>query len=428
MPQMTFAPENKSEDPTSFPKLRLERDGRARIACLENPEFGYMHRLTAPKLVNDKPTYEENERTGGTTMVMDFIGRPICLGDMGVMKQKKSDPAHCPACRKAQESDRIGPAQRRFAMHVVSYSLMSGGFIVADPFSISIKVWAYADSTFDKLSDFMQEWGPLSKHDLNLGPCTNVGFQKFDIAISNKAVWLEGGGGMPADQTQQMTARAFKSNRCTDLTAFLGRRVPQSFMEEDISRVENRWRLVDKHLSSESGPAPEDHDAALQSGLEDLLDSNPAVGAPPPAGTDLDVDKLLAGTGIAIDTPRESTTLSSPREAVPGSREAVPGSRPDGPTQQDLADIERMKGEVAASSAAAQAAPKSAAKEVSVEDILSGGDSATGLVQPVPQDSPASVVPTSAPTAPTSDVSTAKTGKVDDGEIDFDTFLKEFGG
>jgi hypothetical protein len=307
MPRIDFKPTNRKETVGDFPRLKLAKNDRRRIVCLEEPHFEYVHTLRAPKIVNGRATYETTERRDGTTyeaMVMEFIGRPICLGDIGVLQDKGVDPKNCPICQESTVGDQVNPPERRFAMNVVEYSTAPGSFDVVDPYAVRVVVWAFSDTIFNKLIDFASEWGSLQEHDLQLGPCTNPTFQKYDISISREAQWLLG------DDRKKSTALAYKTQKCLDLAALCGRKVTRAYLLEDLNKIRGRWDTVDGRSGTQdalSGPAG----ASLRDGIGDLLSGNPAS-APSasqrPPSTGVDLDGLLG-------------SIETPAPAQPASRE-----------------------------------------------------------------------------------------------------------
>lgn len=290
MPRTTFAPENKREDSSTFPKLSLEKDERARIVCIEQePIFEWVHNLKAPQIVNNKPVYRPVEQRDGSVrqeMQFDFIGRPICLGEYGVIQDKGLDVDGCPVCAEAAKGNFVRPPERRFAFHVVRYATKPGGFEVQTPFQAQVLVWAFTEKMFSKLSDFTTEFGDMRLRDLMLGPCTNKMFQNFEVMPSNSAAWL-------ANETnKKFVAELYKENQAKDLSVFCGRRADKSFILQDLETVMNRSRIafpdnadlsvlsgVDvQDLLSQSGDiAMPTQDAAVIEDLNSLLDAAPPV-------------------------------------------------------------------------------------------------------------------------------------------------------
>ena len=294
MPQLQFDAKNKTESLADFPKLKLDQGERARILLLEDPTFAYVHDLRAPKIVNGKAEVKEFERTDKSTytdFVKDFIGRPQCLGDIGILQDTGIDPKNCPACAVAAESDEIDKPKRRFAVPVVAYSIKHGGFEVRDPFGCEVLVWGFTDQTFNKLVDFATEWGDLKNHDLLLGPCENKQWQKFDIKVSKTAAW------QVDDERKALVVATYKNNRPTgDLENFCGRKVSRQWMLDDIGKIQARWRIAN------GIPADDGTQAAgvgsLTAGLDSLIQDTKPASEPP-----VDMADLLGNTKPANPQP-----------------------------------------------------------------------------------------------------------------------------
>lgn len=279
MAKLSFDVKNVRQDESRFPKLKLEKDEMARIVCIEKvPESQWVHTLRAPKIVNGKPKIVVKERKNGEKYEdydMDFIGRPICLGDEGVLEDRGVDPQNCPACALALSGDMGDRPQRRFAMHVLKYATKPGKTDLLPQFNVQLLVWAFTERVFDKLTSFTQEWGSLLQHDLLLGPCTNPVFQQYDINIAGKAEW------MANEERKQLATDMFRENKITDeaLAAFCGRRVQRAWMEEDIEKIKDRWLQA----TGETAGADASIDltgSSLSEGLEDLVASQTGLAAP----------------------------------------------------------------------------------------------------------------------------------------------------
>lgn len=240
MAKVPFAPENKSKNFDSYPKLSLDKGERARIVLLElEPEMEWVHGLRKPQLdEHGKPVYKTrtNPKTGQTSQELetDFVGQHICLGDLDVMTKSGSDPVNCPTCRAAAESSAVAPAKRRFAMHVLRYKTQPGSFNIQEPFQAEVIAWVFAEGRFDTITDLTEEWGDLRKRDLMLGPCEVKQFQKFDIQVANKAEWLAD------DSRRKLVAELYKNNKITGdagLQPLIGRRASIEQISADIATV-----------------------------------------------------------------------------------------------------------------------------------------------------------------------------------------------
>jgi hypothetical protein len=307
-----------------YPKLKLKNGERARILLLEAPVVEYVHTLRAPQLINGLAVMETKKRRDDSEYQdhkMDFLSRPICLGDEGILDDKGSDAKNCPMCALAKENSDMSQApQRRFAMHVIRYKTKPNGFEPITPFSVELLVWSFTDKVFNKIVDFKNEFGDLRKHDLTLGPCTNEGFQQYDISISAKGAWLED------DARKSLTAETFKNNQIPDLSIACGAKKELKWIEEDLSKIRTNWGIA-----TGLGSAP--------------LDETSSVGS------------LSDGLGDLMNT---KTTTDEPWVATPYEE-----------TAKTAGDLDDLLGGVAAVKAAPEAAP--APVETSTDDDLLGG-------------------------------------------------------
>jgi hypothetical protein len=359
MRQMSFEAKNKNTSMSDYPKLKLAKDERARILCPEEPAFAFVHTLRAPTIVNGQPKYVPVETKSGESrevLKMDFIGRPLCLGDEGILEDKGTDPKNCPVCALASTSDMASPPERRFAMHVVRYTLKStgGGFDLASPFSCQLMVWAFPDSIFNKLVDFVAEWGSLQNHDLLLGPCLSGDFQKFDIAISAKAAWQD------SEEQKANVLQTFRENKAPNLEAFCGRKVERSWMIEDLEKVQARWRIVNGQPEQDATQSAE----SLTEGLDALLKDHPGgldEFAPSPPRTE-DFSTLLTGGQDAASTATDPAGAGF--AAVQDATAGVPSTElaPSAPSA--------APGAASASPAPASPSPAIAAAPLSFDDLL----------------------------------------------------------
>lgn len=332
MPRVAFTTENKVEKVNyDFPKLKLKKGEQARVLIgLEDPIVEYVHTLRKPKIVDGEPVYETVERGRSkekvTVNAMDFVGQPLCLGDLTVLGEDGVDPKHCPACAAAKKNpDMFQPPKRRYAMHIIRYKTKSGSFDLVQPYSVETLVWSFTDNVFNKLVDFKSEWGDLKKHDLMLGPCTVETFQQFDINVGAKAAWLEGG-----KERAELTKETFTSNMIDDLTIATGSKKKLEWVEQDVDTILEAWSEV-LRLEGKAPKAAESS-SSLSSDLSSLMDSDngkDAEGwskeapAESPAAADTvaeepDTDDLLASLGSddgageeKAEAPAESASESS---------------------------------------------------------------------------------------------------------------------
>lgn len=299
MPRTVIDPKNKTQDSSQFPKLRLEKGEVARIYMIEqDPYFEFVHNLRAPKITNGVAETEEvtDQRSGETRtqIKMAFIGRPICLGDPGVLQEKGVDPANCPICAESIKNDRVDKPQRRYAVHILKYGTKAGTPNVMEPFVVQLQVWSFTDKVFNKLIDLGEAWaesGGLKGHDLQLGPCNNPTFQQFDIAALPSVAWNA------SDATKQLAKTTFTEQKLDDekLRQFCGRDAKRDYVVQDLNTVLDRWATAD---GGDQGPPPDfftpssqaDAQAAqaeLSAGVAGLLEetsaSAPAEGTTEPA-------------------------------------------------------------------------------------------------------------------------------------------------
>lgn len=342
MPQhISFDPKNKNTTIADYPKLKLGKDEMARILCIEKePIFAYVHTLRAPTVINGKPKKVMQERRNGEEVEVykyDFIGRPLCLGDEGVLADQGIDTKNCPICAMARESEMAYAPDRRFAMHVIKYATKPGSAEISVPFSCQLVVWSFPDSIFNKLVDIANEWGSLREHDLRLGPCINESFQKFEISVAREAAWmLEDPSGV---DRKALVAQTFKENQTSELVAFCGRKVSRKFVEEDLEKIRARWRVVNAAESGEAGDsllADVGASSALKDGISDLLQSHSGgaseVASKPAASAD-ELSDLLNGSS---DTAEAAPVPEPVKETKPETEAAAEKSSNEPMSFDDL--------------------------------------------------------------------------------------------
>ncbi len=270
MGRVEFTTENKKSTTNyAFPKLKLTQGEKARIVIgLEPPVMEYVHTLRKPEIVNGVPQMETLKRKDGTEYQAhkkDFIGTPLCAGRDEVVGKNGLDKERSPTCKLAAEnSDYTDPPKRRYAMHVMRYRTKGNTEVVATPFSVELIVWAFTDKVFGKLVDIRNdiEGGDLRKHDIILGPCTNPGFQQFDITPSlKKAEWM-------ADKERaQLFSETWKENQIPDLTVAIGNRKQESWIQQDIETIREAWAEVKAYENGGSA-------SSLDTDLGNLLDKD----------------------------------------------------------------------------------------------------------------------------------------------------------
>lgn len=302
MPQIDWTPEFKRTTSLEFDRLKLKVGERARIVCLEKPTFTWVHTLRAPKIVDGVASKVVKKRKDGTEYVdwdMDFVGRPQCLGDHGIITDEGLDTKNCPVCARAKESEEAQSPERRFAMNVIKYNTRADGTPV-EPFGCSSQVWTFTEGIFNKLYDIAQEHGGLVGRDLVLGPCqVPEAFQKFDIAAGAKNIWEA------SDAVKKTVVETHKNNRIEDLETACGRKVEIRWLKDDIDKIKQRWRTA--HGDTGGGTSEKQDVATLKGELDNLLapvaEAAPATPATSPQGP----------------TPTNSVSDTEKRESTGGS-------------------------------------------------------------------------------------------------------------
>jgi hypothetical protein len=274
MPQIDWTPEFKRTSTVEFDRLKLKVGERARIVALEKPTFTWVHTLRAPKIVNGEAHKVIKKRADGTEFAdwdMDFVGRPQCSGDHGIIQDEGLDPKNCPVCAGAKESEEFQAPDRRFAMNIIKYNTRADGTPV-EPFGCSSLVWTFTEGIFNKLYGIAQEYGGLVGRDLVLGPCqAPEAFQKFDITAGAKNLWEMN------DQIKHTVTETHKNNRVEDLEAACGRKVEAKWLRRDIDSIKTRWQIANG-VTKPSGDVRQEV-ASLKGELDNLL-AAPATSSP----------------------------------------------------------------------------------------------------------------------------------------------------
>lgn len=277
MPLLDFDPTNKTEMGIDYPKLKLKTGEYARVLVIDKfPTFAYVHTLRAPKILNGEPVKKTVERKDGssfTDFVKDYIGQPQCLGDPGIMKDKGVDVRNCPLCARSQESAEIEQAKRRMAQHVIQYGTKPGGWDLRLPFGVELVVWSYTDQIYNKLNNISNQYGNLRDRDLLLGPCTDEGFQKFEVMVGPDAAWQK------SEQLKATVLETYRENRYPgDLESLCGRKVERAWMLNDIERIAERWRIAQQSQPARlDGTEQVSVNHGLAAGLDDLAGAQPAA-------------------------------------------------------------------------------------------------------------------------------------------------------
>lgn len=279
MPRVEFSEENVKKNDYDYPKFKLAKKGEiARIAILESPVAEFVHNIRKPKLVGGIPekvikhTFKDNKPY--EDYVYEFVSRPICLGDYGVLEQDGSDPDHCPICAEAKRSDRFSAPQRRFALHVVRYETKANGAEIKEPFGARTEVYSFTDKVFSKLWAFKQEGFDLRTHDI-LVKCENPDFAGYDFSISQKGEWTASD-----ERKQYIKTLMNKENLAPDLSLFCGSKKTEKSIEYDIRAVNEAWDTATgvRNVSAQDAALSSvGSSLSLSEGFDDILSETKAT-------------------------------------------------------------------------------------------------------------------------------------------------------
>jgi hypothetical protein len=347
MPEIDYGKANAkvSKINYDYPKLKLGKDEKARIVLIEkSPVFEWVHELRRPKIVDGVPQMETKQRRDKTEYqdhVMDFLSKPICLGDAGTLDNDGLDPKNCPVCALAKRNpDATKAPVRRFATHVIRYQTRGGTYDITNPFSVEVLVWSFTERMFAQISEFREDWGDLRAKDLNL-LCTNQTFQNYDINVASKTEYLTD------DARTQIVKAAYANNRIEDLTIACGRQTEERWLLSDIQKIEEAWAEVSAikrgspsttSLMDDLGAiAQQDGQWAAQApAADEPASSAPAQAVqqaqkPAPAASSTDLDAMFDGIDTAparekiTDEPAaEEITPEAPAPEAPKSAPAAP--------------------------------------------------------------------------------------------------------
>lgn len=274
MAQITFETKNRIAAAATFPKLKLAKNERARVAVIENPQFGWVHNLNTPKVVDGQVQYKTVERKDGTSHevpVMQWVGTHRCKGEDEIItgEGRGLDVKHCSLCKATKENpSRFEAPKRRFALHVVKYNTKPGGYDLVDgPYSVNIFVWAFSEFLYDKLIGINSVVGSLQNHDLLLGPCTDATYQKFDVNYALDAAWQMN------EDYKRITVETLKSNRADDLMAYVARDSEQKWIDRDIETVNEGYDFLQGRNREPQTAKMEK--PSLQADMDSLLNSTP---------------------------------------------------------------------------------------------------------------------------------------------------------
>lgn len=300
MPEIDFDPDLKTAQRVEFNRLNLKKDEKARIALPEKLRFAWVHTLRAPEIVNGEAKKIWKERRGEKYLDFDlgFVGRPMCTGDYGTIKDKGLDAANCPVCERSATSDQVGPPERRFAFNVIRYATNRDGKL-SKPFSCSCVVWSFGDKVYNQLTDIKTEYGNLSELDLLL-TCKVESFQNYEMLVCKETVWKMN------EDAKDRVLQTLKENRLEDVEAACGRKVERRWILDDLEKIASRWRVANGESRGLAVDGTEQSESKnLSDELGSLLDESPK---PAPAKADDSVD--LAGMigDLGGDKPKQDNT------------------------------------------------------------------------------------------------------------------------
>lgn len=268
MPEIDWTPSHKRTSTVQFDRLKLKSGETARIVCMEKPHFSWVHTMKAPKIVDGGATKIVRKRRDGTEFDdwdMEFVGRPLCIGDPGIIGDNGVDPANCPVCERATKSEEVSAPERRFSTNIIRYNTRSDGALV-NPFGCTSLVWSFTENVFNKLLNIAEEYTTLVGRDLILGPCgIPEAYQKFDIAVGAKNHW---------EQYKDIVNQTHEENRVADLEQASGRKVELVWLKKDLDKIAAQWRIA--HGVKETADGTQNTNlTSLKGELDNLLTPPP---------------------------------------------------------------------------------------------------------------------------------------------------------
>lgn len=288
MARIGFKSENRSTQGQKHPKLKLEKDERARVVLMEeDPWSEYIHNLRMPRVDSGNVLMVQRTRNDGTvfeTYDTEWVSTLICLGDSDTLATSGTDPANCPMCAEAVKGSQVAAPTRKFATNLVRYVTKAGTYDIQNPFRVEVIAWTFSDGVFNQLLELKTEHGDLRKKDLLLR-CKVQKFQQYDIQPGSDAAWLK-------EENRNIVIETFNENKLDDdvLSSLCGRRQTPNFVKADLNKIRDRWAEVERIESGSSAAVP-DSSVSLDAGLDGLLDDLPAGSAKTEA---TDLEDLLA--------------------------------------------------------------------------------------------------------------------------------------
>jgi hypothetical protein len=337
MPRTTFDPENKAKSSRiDYPVLKLSKGEHARVVVMEvDPITEYVHILEAPILDDQGRPLMETKNYGKSSrevMSKSYVGRHKCFGRFEVLREKGLDPDQCPTCRAAKEGEGIEPPAQRFVVHVFQYATKPGSFNPQEPLSGKLVAWSLPAKRWNELIDIAVEHGTEDKPrdirtiDLCVGPCTNEGWQQYEIKAGAKCRWIMD------DEARKFVGDVYRLNKAADLTPLIAPEVSLESARDDIRTVQAKYDVLNGRATPGASAAEEAGvGQAVDEILGEVLSGQPAKEQA--ASTSTDVDAVLGGTDEQRPevTPGPDTTPTTPPPA--------PVSESPQPTSGDFDDI-----------------------------------------------------------------------------------------
>jgi len=271
MPQIDFDEGYKRKGMFDYDKLTLESQEKARVCVIDQPIMEYVHTLRKIITENGQPimvTEKYGKAFEKTREVPknDFVGKYICLGEIEVLKDKGVDKENCPACQLAAENGAaVEVAKRRFVVHVLKYETKKNSFNLLEPYGAKLLAWEFAESRFSSLVDIRVEHGKLNEKDLNLGPCENKTFQKYEITPGASCEWRS------SEERMKQTVAIIKAQRAEDLSPLLGRRVEAYELKSVVQDIVDTYNRAFGHPGSMPSSPVNTNTSTAADDIEDLL-------------------------------------------------------------------------------------------------------------------------------------------------------------
>ena len=299
MPRGTFGDQYKgSGQVDQFDSLKFETGDYGRVLIpYDEGWYEYVHSMRAPELDDDNLPVIVNKpmKSGGTRpdFSMRFVGQRICLGDPAVLEDKKLDATRCPACAAAQRGVAGMFPERRFALPVIRYNLVSKkspDVRLQTPPGATILVWKLSQRMYNDLMAYKAEMRAV------LGLPEDYDLATLKLNACDVVLWCESGDfqrvlfktpRQPAHQHPAVAAlvKALwgdEANRPTDaqLKAACGRDnmdpEARTYMATDAATVEENWRLAERAGKNGQRSDPTGNGALsggndLAAGLDDLF-------------------------------------------------------------------------------------------------------------------------------------------------------------